>query len=304
MDLSTRSLVLLVSLDESGSMTSSARDLGMSQPAVSMQLQRIERAVGFEVFERSARGVETTLRGRLLCDAAAEALRGVQRVERVIDAIRRDDESVLRVGCLAYGGGEVMTRSLAEFARLHPAVKIERDQCGFEDHLAGLTSGNVDVAFGFGSVDRPGLDSELLFLDPTVLCVPRGSKWAKRPSISVNEILDEPILCGGGGPGDGWEDYWLAMDHRGGRAPHVTGRFNTVEMHLDAVARGVGLSIMSVQTMRHYRHPGVDFIALRDVEPAPHWLAWRRDTPSRHVSRLLECARRVAGSYRRARQAS
>ena len=293
MEISPRLLRLIVLLDRSGSMTQTGAELGMTQPAVSMQLQRAERSLGFEVFERSARGVSATARGRLLCDAAQEVLRGLQRLDGVVDAIRRDSAHVLRVGCVAYGGGEVMTRILSDFARRHPEATIERQQCGFEDHIGGLSDGAVDVAFGFGLVTAADLVVEPLFADPPVLAVPSASRWARRGSIEVREILDEPLLAGDG-PGDGWEDYWLASSHRGGREPRITGRFNTVELHLDAVARGVGLSIMSVQTQRHYRHAGVAFVPLRGLEPVTHWLAWRRDSPSRYTSALVESARHVA----------
>jgi|GEM_PF-4812819 len=296
-EISPRTMHLLVLLHRRGSVTQVAGELGMTQPAVSMQLQRAERCVGFPLFERSARGVTATPRGRLLCEAAEKALDGIRSFEHAVDAMRREDGRILRVGCIAYGAGEVMTRTLAEFGRVHPEVTIQREQCGFEDHLGGLRAGTADVAFGFGAISGGEIEAEVLFLDPPVIAVSSSSSWARRRSISVFEILDEPLLSGEDS-GDGWEDYWLALPYRAGRTPRVTGRYNTVEMHLDAVARGVGLSIMSVQTQLHYRHPGVTYVPLRGVEPAPHWLAWPRANPSRFVPELVASARRIAAKYR------
>jgi DNA-binding transcriptional LysR family regulator len=293
MDVTPQTLRLIAACYRRGSVTQVALELGITQPAASMQLARAEKALGFPLFERTARGITPTVRGRILCEAAEAALAGLRSWERTAEAMRREDEHVLRVGSIAYGGGDLMTRILADFGRAHPSVTLQREQCGFEDHLGGLRTGTADVAFGFGAICDDGIEAQTLFLDPPVIAVATNTRWARRKSISVYEILDEPLLSGGD-PGDGWEDYWLARPHRVGHAPTVAGVYTTPELHLDAVARGVGLSIMSVQTQLHYRHSGVAYVPLRGVAPVRHWLAWPREHPSRYVAELVACARRAA----------
>ncbi len=299
MDLTFRQLALIVAIDDHGSLSRAAASLGLTQPAASMQLQRTQHQLDVELVERSGRQLALTLRGRRIAGHARRLLDSRAEFDAVVEGFRREDAGVMRVGCLAYGAGLIMTPILRRFTERRPDLRIERSQASLDNHLAGLSSGDVDVAFGFGPIEDEAVDFRVLFQDTTLVAIPNDNVLARRAVVDVEDIIGLPIL-GDDGDGQAWQEYWLALAYRDGRAPDVAGRLRTVEMHLEAVAMGRGISIVSRQTALLYHWSGVAFVRLRGVPPVPHWIAWRRGNAAAAVQELVECAAEVSARSQRA----
>ena len=94
---------MFVAACEAGTLSAVARRLGTTQPAVSQRVRRLERECGLPLVERSRRGVAPTAAGRVLLDAAAEALGALDAARRELDR-RRDGAG----GSLRRVGGRVM----------------------------------------------------------------------------------------------------------------------------------------------------------------------------------------------------
>jgi DNA-binding transcriptional LysR family regulator len=105
-----------------------------------------------------------------------------------------------------------------------------------------------------------------------VACLPDNHPLAARESLSVADVLPEPIVAAPVSPGP-WRDYWLLTDYRSGPAP-VVAEAPTLDMEMHLVSRGVGLSITSEAVGLWYRRPGVTFVPIVDLPPCSVSLAW------------------------------
>ncbi|RAI04351.1 LysR family transcriptional regulator [Acuticoccus sediminis] len=124
MDLSS-ALKAFVRTVERGSLTAAARDLNISQPAVTKQLGNLERQVGARLLERSARSVRLTPQGKALYEASREPLAAL---EAAIEGIRQDGghvEGPLRVHAPSCIGVRHLHPIVMEFQRLHPDVTVD-----------------------------------------------------------------------------------------------------------------------------------------------------------------------------------
>lgn len=164
---------------EAGSVTAAAERLGRTQSAISMQIRRLEEALGESLFDRLPRGVTLTEHGlRLLpyarrvsslLDEAASALRG------------RTLEGLVRVGIPEEYGENILPRALAAFAERHPGVEVSVRVDYSEPQLKALAANQIDLAVTFASGrEGPG---EVLTVDPTV--------WAT--SIAHGQHLRRPL---------------------------------------------------------------------------------------------------------------
>lgn len=149
---------------ETANFTRASDRLGRTQSAVSLQIKRLEDAVGALLFERGPRGVTPTMRGCLLLPYAR---RVVELLDEAGAAMRSQPlDGPVRIGIPEEYGQTVLPRALAAFAERHPAVEVTV-KCGYASRqMEALARDEIDMAVVFDwNMDTNG---EVLCIDPTV----------------------------------------------------------------------------------------------------------------------------------------
>jgi DNA-binding transcriptional LysR family regulator len=139
---------------ERGSITAAARDLGVSQPAVTKHLRNLEAHVGARLLERSLRIVRPTPLGLTLYEASQPALASI---EAALEGIRRNMgsiEGLLRVHAPTCIGAKHLHGIVMEFQDRHPTVSID---LVLEDRVVDLVFENYDLGIKYGRPDGQGL---------------------------------------------------------------------------------------------------------------------------------------------------
>lgn len=164
---------------EAGSFTAAAGRLGRTQSAVSMQIGRLEDALGLPLFARGPRGVTLTAKGAQLLPYAR---RVVEMLEEAAAALREHPLSgPVRVGIPEEYGERLLPRALAAFAERHPEVEVAVRVDFSAPQLAALGRDEIDLAVTFAEgQEGPG---EVLGVDPTV--------WVT--SLTHNQHLARPL---------------------------------------------------------------------------------------------------------------
>ena len=166
-----------------GHMTRAARALGVSQPALSAMLKKLEGEVGAELLHRTGRGVELTEAGRVFLQHAEDALRradaGVQAVRELVGLER---------GSIRVGGGATATTYLlppvvSAVRRKHPGLRFYVREAGSNAVAAAVLSGELDL--GIVTLPMSEHAAEELLTIPLVedelrLIVPPGYRHAPR----------------------------------------------------------------------------------------------------------------------------
>jgi DNA-binding transcriptional LysR family regulator len=138
----------LIAVHESRSFSAAARRLACTQPAVSQHIQRLERELGLQLFERQARGVMPTHAGELLVRAARESLGALDRVVHQFASLRDGEGGTLTV---ATGGTTVhhfMRGAIQAFRGALPRVRMQlRGAASTAECIDALFRESVDLAF-------------------------------------------------------------------------------------------------------------------------------------------------------------
>ncbi|SOC92273.1 DNA-binding transcriptional regulator, LysR family [Rhizobium sp. AN5] len=132
---------------ERGSVTAAARDLTVSQPAVTKHLRNLERHVGARLLERSSRIVRPTPQGQALYEASREAL---ATIDAALEGVRHDMGAVegnLRIHAPACLGAKHLHPIVMAFQRLHPTVTVD---LVLENRDVDLIYENFDLAVRYG----------------------------------------------------------------------------------------------------------------------------------------------------------
>jgi DNA-binding transcriptional LysR family regulator len=244
--MDTRQLASFCAVVDNQSFSLAAEQLGVTQPAVSLQIRSLEQRLGRRLLDRSGRRVEPTEAGLRLYRSAQRMLAlEEQLVEEVADASEGELAGKLEIGASTGPGGSVVPLLLCEFQRANPSVRISltvSDTQTIVDQVAGR-----ELALGIVGAARRhrGITFEPLFRDDVVLACPPGHSFAGR-TITLEELQSEApiVMQEGAGVRQVIDD---ALRTAGLRERHaqVSLELGLQESVKSAVAAGYGVTFIS-----------------------------------------------------------
>jgi DNA-binding transcriptional LysR family regulator len=178
--LKFRDLRVFFAVVETGSMAGAARQLGLTQPAVSEVVAQLEDLFGVRLFDRGTRGVEATIYGRALLKRAQAALHEMKQGIRDIEFLTDPTAGEVRVGCAPRLLAAIMPRIVESFSQAYPRVVLHIDEVPpLTRELPGLRDRKYDLLLGRVvaplALDAFGDDVNVVFL-PTDLSWRSGSR--------------------------------------------------------------------------------------------------------------------------------
>jgi DNA-binding transcriptional LysR family regulator len=224
MNLELRHLKVVCAIAETGSVTKAASLLGLAQPALTAQLQRIERTLGGPLFERDRRGARPTALGELVLSRARvllPAMKGLQdEAARLAGAGSDDAMSRYRIGTI---GGPVVGGLVYRLSEAQPDAQISTHASYYVDELATMVlAGKLDYAqVGVCGDAIPSADYGLVWqtiaVDAVCVLIPEDHTAAKGVDIDLAELAEEQWAAG---TGDGcFADCFAAACARAGFTP-------------------------------------------------------------------------------------
>jgi DNA-binding transcriptional LysR family regulator len=244
--MDTRQLASFCAVVDHQSFSLAAEQLGVTQPAVSLQIRSLEKRLGRRLLDRSGRRVEPTEAGLRLYRSAQRMLAlEEQLVEEVADASDGELAGKLEIGASTGPGGSVVPLLLCEFQRVNPSVRVSltvSDTQTIVDQVAGR-----ELAVGIVGAARRhrGVTFDPLFRDEVVLACPPGHAFAGR-TITLDELQAEPpvVMQEGAGVRQVIDDALRAAGLRD-RHLEVKLELGLQESVKSAVAAGYGVTFIS-----------------------------------------------------------
>jgi DNA-binding transcriptional LysR family regulator len=179
-------------------MTRAAQRLGVTQPALSAVVRKLEDEVGTELFHRTARGVELTEAGRLFLEHAQDAVRradaGVQAVRELMGLERGS----IRIGGGATAAAYLLPPVLSAFRRANPKVRFFIREAGSAAVAEAVLSGELDLGLVTLPSSVAGADdlrATPLVRDELRLIVPARHALASQKTFRWRDIAVDPVVA-------------------------------------------------------------------------------------------------------------
>jgi DNA-binding transcriptional LysR family regulator len=191
--MDTRQLAAFCAVVERGSFSQAATRLGVTQPAVSLQIRALEERLGHRLLDRSGRRVEPTEAGSRVYESAKRVLAAEQRL---LDDLSHDDAELrgrLAVGASTGPGGRLVPLLLCEFARLYPAVEVALAISDTQRVITEVAERELELGIVGAARRTRGLTFETLVRDEIVLAVPSGHRFAGA-RIDPSELEGETLI--------------------------------------------------------------------------------------------------------------
>ncbi len=174
------SLELLIAVAATGSLGRAAAARGISQPAVSARIQRMERLVGLALVERTARGSALTPAGALLAAWGRDVLSAAAVLDAGITSLRGSRDRRLRVAASLTVAEHLLPRWLVSLAAGHPETAVSLAAVNTAEVVRQVLQGEADLGFVEGPGMPAGVNGRIVATDQLLVVVPRGHPWSKR----------------------------------------------------------------------------------------------------------------------------
>lgn len=248
-----------------GSATAAARQLGLSQPAVSRLIAQLERELGFTVFHRVKGRLVPTTQAQLLFEEVDVAFLGIERVQSLARDVAQLNAGHLRIVAPPSMAEGPLVPVVKRFAESRPKLRIVLDSRSRPTTLNLIATRTADCGFGKLPIDHPGLRTRPLLVSDSVCAVPAGHRLARRRVLTPTDLADEALIMIG--RGSDARTRIEAAFRAEGVAPKVHLEAHSVGVACAFVAAGVGVAIVSEFLARDQRHRGIELRPFRPEIP-------------------------------------
>lgn len=260
-----------------------AERLHIAQPALSRQIQDLERELGFALFDRLPRGVRLSAAGKLYWEDARRILKDVQdaglRAGRVADG----QVGTLRMGfveSISWHG--IVPDSFRQFRVEQPDAELELHPMLSLQMVEAIRSGKLDAGFIF-SLDKPPRDlaHRLVARHNLLLAAPEGHAVAQIKGLRLHDLRDVPFIWVDRSTNPVFHDRLMQACIRGGlEQPHIVQHASDSATLLSLVSCRLGVTFVGEASLWN-RPPSVALLPVVDLEfPISFYLVWKKDNTS------------------------
>ena len=229
-----------------------AERVHLSQPALSRQIQGLERELGTVLFDRGRTGVTLTSAGRTLQQHA-------RRVLDDLDALRASLASAdslqghLSLACFDSASAYLVPELLTQLDASHPGLQLSVATLGTRDALRQLREGGVDAAIVTLPVDAQEFRVVPLYRERLVAVVPRGHALARQRTVGIEALCAERLITFLAGQNNTRLVIDAAFDAVGHHPGSVI-ELASVQAIKDAVRAGLGVAILGEMSLSKRAH--------------------------------------------------
>ena len=243
----------------------------ISQPALSVAIQKLEEELQTQLFERGKSEITVTPVGERIVEQAQKVLEEAARIRDIAQAGRNQLAGLFRLGAIYTVAPYLLPDLVPALNALAPDMPLEIEENITEQLEAALKTGRIDAAIIALPFQPPGIVTEFLYEEPFQVVVPQRHPWAKRKTIDPSELAGEHAILLN--VGHCFRDQVLESCPELNRGDAPVTRSNSLETIRNMVASGLGISVLPRDALTPKYHS-------RLVVPVP----FAKPVPSRRIA--------------------
>lgn len=288
-----RDIEIFLTLADELHFGNTAERLHVSTARVSQTIKKLERRMGAALFDRTSRRVALTPIGRRLNEDLRPAYQQIlEGIDRAIAAGRGID-GVLRVGFIGTAVGRLLYQVAATFQARHAGCQVQIMEARYNDFLALLRADEIDLILVPVTVAEPDIVSgPVLFREPSVLAVSVRHPFARRASVSLEDLARDKVLRPRSLP-DYMDESLVPRRTPGGRPIERGPEFSSVQEMLSLIGAGLGMFPVPAHAGRYDTRPDVAYVPIRDGLLRERRFIWRTIAETNRIRAFTQAAHDV-----------
>ena len=244
MPFDIRQLRYAIAAADHGSFYRAARALNIEQSTLGRNISKLERAIGMPIFERSRAGVTMTLAGSAFLRGAKPMVATADKLVAMMRAAGQGRAGGLMLGHNSSVSAGNLRATMMSWHDAHPDVEVECVEADRSVLLAGLDTGEIDIAILMGAAGHDGFRCEPLWSERMLVALPASHPLAERDVVHWTDLRGERFLLPAGDPGPEIRDMLLGRLAVSGGKPDIRMLQSSRETVLSVIGGSAGVSIV------------------------------------------------------------
>jgi len=259
----------------------------VSQPALSLAIQKLEEELGVQIFERSRTAVSVTPIGEMIIAQAQRALEEVAQIKEIASQGKDQLAGTLRLGAIYTVGPYLLPELIPVLRQKAPNMPLEMEENMTANLQALLANGRLDVIIIALPFNMPGIATLPLYDEDFSVVVPLEHPWAKRKKIKTSDLSGEKVLLLNSGHCFSNQVREACSEFNSAIGEIQQG--NSLETIRNMVASGLGITVLP-QTANSDKYHSQLTREIPFAPPVPARriaLAWRKSFARREAIEIL-----------------
>ena len=256
--------------------TKAAEKCFVTQPTLSMQIQKLEDQLKVQIFDRSKKPIELTEVGRKIVNQAKNIVNEADRINDIVDQQKGFIGGEFRLGIIPTVMPTLLPMFLKTFIKRYPKVKLKIEELTTEEIIQRIKDGHLDAAIAATPLKQEQIKERVLFYEPFVGYVPQNQRLSSKSKLEVSDLdIDEMLLLEDGHCfRDGVLNLCKALKSQ--NTDEFQLESGSIEMLIKLANEGMGMTLL----------PYLHTLDLKDNEKE-NLLFFNEPSPAREVSLIF-----------------
>ena len=187
-------LKYVLAVAEHKNFTLAAEKCFVTQPTLSMQIQKIEEELSILIFDRSKKPIQLTDIGQKIVNQAKNIVNEAGRIQDIVEQQKGFIGGDFRLGIIPTIMPTLLPMFLNNFIKKYPKVKLIIEELNTDEIIIKLNNGHLDAAIAATPLMEEGIKEIVLYFEPFVAYVPESHQQFKKEEITIDDLNVDEIL--------------------------------------------------------------------------------------------------------------
>lgn len=188
-------LYYVLAVAENQNFTKAADKCFVTQPTLSMQIQKLEDQLGILIFDRSKKPIELTDVGKKIVAQARNIVNESYRIQDIVDQQKGFIGGEFKLGIIPTVMPTLLPMFLKNFIKKHPKVKLKIEELTTDEIISRIKDGHLDAAIAATPLEDESIKERVLYFEPFVSYIPENHRLYNHKKIALTDLdIDDMLL--------------------------------------------------------------------------------------------------------------
>lgn len=187
-------LKYVLAVAEHKNFTLAAEKCFVTQPTLSMQIQKIEEELNIQIFDRTKKPIQLTDIGLKIVNQAKNIVNEADRIQDIVEQQKGFIGGEFRLGIIPTIMPTLLPMFLNNFIKKYPKVKLIIEELNTEEIITKLKNGNLDAAIAATPLEDEKIKEIVLYFEPFVAYIPESNAIFQKKEIEIDDLNINDIL--------------------------------------------------------------------------------------------------------------
>ena len=188
-------LYYVLAVAENQNFTKAAEKCFVTQPTLSMQIQKLEDQLDVQIFDRSKKPIELTDIGKKIVKQARNIVNESYRIQDIVDQQKGFIGGEFKLGIIPTVMPTLLPMFLKSFIKKHPKIKLKIEELTTEEIITRIKDGHLDAAIAATPLEDESIKERVLYFEPFVCYIPKDHRLHSNKKIDVSDLdIDDMLL--------------------------------------------------------------------------------------------------------------